>query len=853
MIIIQYQHLNWCFFIHNLGGEKIIMKKLKWLLLFLFALILMPSMKVNAQTYMESFNEYYKWIPNTYINKTKNGETKYQQLTMITRKSDNQYVYCIEPGQLLNGNTTYTGTDENQLAVVNMTQAQWKRVKLLAYYGYGYGNHTDIKWYSVTQFMIWKTVPNGYDIYWTSTLNGTRIDKYTSEIAEMETLVANHSKTPNFNTSSLDMVIGNTTSLNDANGVLGEYQIVSQNGVTATKSGNTLNVTATSVGDGSLTLQKFDTRFNHPTIVYPSPTSQDLLQVGSYDPLVMGINIKVTGGKVTVNKVDSDTGTAVAQGDATLKGATYGVFKEDGTQIATIKTDEKGYVQSDYLPAIGKMYLKELTASNGYELDDAKYDFEVTTDNLYPTVQVQEKVIKRDVTFFKEYASDKTGIMTGEANVKFSVTLKSTGKVYTEVTTNDKGYITTTLPYGTYTIHQETATTNYSKVEDFEIVVNKDSDSPIYRVISNAEIQAKLKVIKVDKDTGEVINRSGIIFKIKNTDTGEYVCQTVTYPKATTLCEFKTDDNGVLITPNLLHSGHYQLEEVDQKIDGYVWNKESQLFEIGENSKLITDNIYGILFEVKFDNKEVKGQVDITKTGEKITYTDNSYSYDTIKLDGVKFGLYASEDIYSANGVLEFKKGSLVTTITTDENGTATIKDLYLGKYYLVEMESSHDNVIDSTKHAIDLKYKDQYTATIETSLDLKNHLAKGTLEFTKTDFSTSKTLPNTLIEIYTSNDRLVYSGRTDENGKIVITDLPVGKYYILEKEAPTGYNLNDSKMEFEIKIDGEIVKSTLKDELIVKAPNTEKVEFPVVDSIALIIGLLGLGVIIYAKKHHKK
>jgi hypothetical protein len=583
------------------------MKKLKWLLLFLFALILMPSTEVKAQTYRESFNEYYKWIPNTYINKTKNGETKYQQLTMIVRKSDNQYVYCIEPGQLINSNTVYNGTDENQASAVNLTQDQWRRVRLLAYYGYGYGNHTDIKWYSITQYMIWKTVPNGYDIYWTATLNGTRIDRYTSEIAEMESLVANHYKAPNFNTSTLDMVIGNTASLNDANGVLDEYQIVGQNGVTATKSGNTLNVTATSVGDGSLTLRKVDTRFSHPTIVYPSPTSQDLLQVGAYDPLQVGINIKVTGGKVTVNKVDSDTGTAVAQGDATLQGATYGVFKEDGTQIATIKTDDKGYVQSDYLPAMGKLYLKELTASNGYELDDTKYDFEVTTDNLYPAVQVNEKVIKRDVTFFKEYASDKTGIMTGEANVKFSITLKSTGKVYTEVTTNEKGYITTTLPYGTYTIHQETAPTNYSKVEDFEIVVNKDSDSPIYRVISNAEIQAKLKVIKVDKDTGEVINRSGITFKIKNTDTGEYVCQTVTYPKATTLCEFKTDDNGVLITPNLLHSGHYQLEEVDQKIDGYVWNKESQPFEIGENSKLLTDNTYGILFEVKFDNKEVKG------------------------------------------------------------------------------------------------------------------------------------------------------------------------------------------------------------------------------------------------------
>ena len=135
----------------------------------------------------------------------------------------------------------------------------------------------------------------------------------------------------------------------------------------------------------------------------------------------------------------------------------------------------------------------------------------------------------------------------------------------------------------------------------------------------------------------------------------------------------------------------------------------------------------------------------------------------------------------------------------------------------------------------------------------MKDEKITGTLEFTKTDFSESVTLPNTTIEIYNYKDELVYTGTTDENGKIVIEKIPYGKYYILEKEAPKGYTLNTEKMPFEIKEDGEIVKCSMKDEKIIEVPNTEKNEFPTAEVGSILLCLLGIGVFIYGKFRNKK
>ena len=650
------------------------------------------------------------------------------------------------------------------------------------------------------------------------------------------------------------------------------------------------------------------------------------MRVGSYDPVYSKLTLKVYGGTVTLEKEDVETKTNEAQGEATLGGAVYGIYKEDGTKVGTVTTNEKGTNKSDYLPSLGIYYLLEEKASTGYTLDSTKYYFEITEDNLNPTVKVYEQVIRRDFEITKVYASDETKIMTPEVNVKFGVYDKN-DKLVGEYTTDEQGNFEFNLPYGTYTVKQLTTTSGHEKIKDFTIEV-KEVGGVIKKVISNAEITAKLRVVKIDSVTKEVIKRAGIKFKIIDTKTNEQVCQTTTYPKKT-ICEFETDENGEFITAYPLQTGTYKLEEIDQAIDGYLWNKESLEFTIDENSKLREDSDYGIIFDTQFSNTPVKGEVKIEKVGEVAELIEGEgYTYVKRNLSGIKFGLYQDE--------------KLIKDGTTDKDGYLTFSNLDLGNYCIKEISTKEGYVLNTSEKCFELKYKDQYTPVItyETTIEnklkttkyeftktdystdealpnttmeiytinnelvysgktdnegkividrlpigkyyilekeapegylvndekmyfevkgeeiikstMKDEKITGTLEFTKTDFSESVTLPNTTIEIYNDNDELVYTGTTDENGKIVIEELEYGKYYILEKNAPEGYNLNTDKMYFEIKEDGQIVKCTMKDEKIIEVPNTELNDLHIKEIGSIMLCVAGIGVIIYAKKKRK-
>lgn len=174
-------------------------------------------------------------------------------------------------------------------------------------------------------------------------------------------------------------------------------------------------------------------------------------------------------------------------------------------------------------------------------------------------------------------------------------------------------------------------------VEDFEVVVNEYSEDPIYKLLANAEIEARLKVIKIDAETGNVIPAAGIKFKIYDVENNEYICQTTDK----TQCVFETNEEGVLLTPLPIKSGTYRLEEQDQKLDGYLWNEEALTFTIGEDSELIDDKEFGAILEVEFENHQVKGQIEIEKTGEKLVIEDDSYHYEKLnwKVQSLNFVL----------------------------------------------------------------------------------------------------------------------------------------------------------------------------------------------------------------------
>ena len=825
--------------------KKIKNKIINGLMLLLIGISCVPT--VNASTYNETFNDKSQWISGDYILKVKGSTRKYQQMTVITRNSDGSFVYCIEPGTPVSDGAVYPGQDFDQSYVGQMTQEQWRRITLLAYYGYGYGNHTDIHWYTVTQYLIWQTVPHGYDIYFTDSLNGNRITKYTNEINELNRLVEEHNISPNITNDTIDMVIGDTVELTDSNNVLNKFEVVDTDNVSASISGNTLSITANDVGDGSVTISKRDKNYSHPAIIYYHPTSQDLMMRGAYDPIDVNLKIEIVGGKVSVKKVDMDTGLGIAQGDATLDGAVYGIYDLEGNRVGEVISKGGEYVTSDYLPSLGTFFLKEEKSSTGYELNETKYFFNITKDDLYPEVDVTEKVIERDLKIFKVYASDETGFLTGEPNVTFDIYLKSTGEKVTSITTDENGYATATLPYGTYTVRQVSSTEDHEMVEDFEIVVNEYSEDPIYKLLANAEITARLKVIKIDSETGNTIPVAGIKFKIFDVENNEYVCQVTDKEQ----CVFETNDEGILLTPLPLESGTYRLEEQDQKLDGYLWNEEALTFAIGDDSTLINDNVFGAIVEVEFENTQVKGKVEINKTGEELIIEDDSYHYEKIKLEGAEFELRANEDII-VGGKTYYKKGELVTILVTDKDGYASIDNLPLGKYTLKEIKSANNNVLDPNTYEFELVYEDQYTEVVYKTFTLDNKYPKGELEFTKTDLVTGDPLPDTKIEIFTEDGVKVFEGRTDENGKIIITDLPVGKYFILESDAPDGYILNEEKLWFSITENGEIVKADMTNEKIVEVPNTLQEKDILIEIISATLLLSGIGIIIYAKKKSK-
>lgn len=818
--------------------------KYKFALMFVVSafFMLLGCVNVSAATLVEGP------IDDVYYTR-RGGGKPYMSAQYHTYTMDGKTVYCIEPG------IDITVHDYNgQIGWTNSPYSDEinQKIQLYGYYGYDYPGHNTLRYRMAAQALIWEETGGQIIEFWTERYGYGNFINIDYEKNEIKKLVSTHYNQPKFTETTKTGIINETITFTDTTGYLSDYAVHQSNGANVSINGNNLLVTPTKIGETTVILKK-RMYTNNPTTIFVGTDlkSQKMGYFGIDDPLYVAVKVNALGGKVSLEKLDSKTLSYKPLGDASLKGAIYGIYDEYNSRIGEITTTGNGIVTSDYLPKLGKFYLLEEKSSLGYKLDSTKYYFEITENNLKPKIVVHEQVIEKEFELYKTFSDGgKSMILKAEPNITFEFYLESSMKLYENATTDATGRLLVKLPYGTYIVKQKNTTYNHEKLDDFKIVINEASAEKITKVATNAEITAKLKLVKVDSKSNKVLVRDGIKFKIKNLDTGEYVCQNITYPNQEKICIFETK-NGVFITPYVLTTGNYQIEELEeQTIDGYVWNKEPLKFSIGEDSKYIYDKDFGVMLEIKFSNKQVKGEIEINKKGEELIIENGTFRYEEIKLDGVHYDLIANGDIYSQDRTLIYKDKEIVKSFIT-KDGYYKLTDLYLGKYCLVETKTVGNHVLNKKPYCFEIKYKDQYTDIVSLVINLKNYLGKGDFELTKVDLSTGNPIEGALIEIFTENDELIYSGRTDKYGKIYVKGLESGrKYKFKESEAPESYILNDKIHEFEIKENGEIVKDTLSNKkIVIDVPNTSANDY----KILIPVSLCGLGIILILLSKDKR
>ena len=528
---------------------------------------------------------------------------------------------------------------------------------------------------------------------------------------------------------------------------------------------------------------------------------------------------------VTVAKTDVETG--MPQGDASLAGAVYGIYKGEEL-IDTYTTDENGQFTTKYYVCGNDWSIREISPSEGYLLDGTIHHVGAEAE-LY-TVEynsakndVNEQVIKGNIAIIKHTDNGETQIETPETGAVFEVYLKSAGSYEaakeTErdiLTCDENGFAQTKdMPYGIYTVEQTSGWEGRELMKPFDVFINKDGNTYRY-LINNANFESYIKVVKKDAETGNTIPYAGVGFQIYDPN-GELVTMTFTYPEVTTIDTFYTTADGDLITPQTLEYGTgYSLVEV-QAPYGYVLNSEPVYFDVVQENSEEESGI--TVIEVVRSNTAQKGTITIGKSGEvfsTVSGTKGLYQpiFSVAGLEGAVYEVTAAEDIYTLDGTLRASKGEVVDTVTTGADGTAKSKELYLGKYEVKEATAPFGMVLNNEVHAVELVYAGQEIAVTETSTDFYNERQRVEIDLVKsleTDESygvgTNGEIRDVSFGLYTAEgltaadgteipaDSLLEVLSLDGNGhgKSVI-DLPLGSYYVQEISTNAAYLTSDTK-----------------------------------------------------------
>ena len=697
------------------------------------------------------------------------------------------------------------------------------------------------------KFQIDNLMPGVY------TVTEQSIDKYVPQEVLRVTVVAGQVATVNFNNvlkrgnlqvikSSEDNLVEGVkfhlygTSL--AGIAVDEYAVTDKNGVATFKD-------VLISGSTPYTLEEVDTAIRYVVpekqtapIQWKEVTNRDFTNI-------------LKKFSVTVTKSDREEGTA--QGDAKLSGAVYGIYKGD-TLVDKYVTDSDGQFTTKEYVCDSDWTIREITPSEGYLLDKTIHKVGAepklfTIEHNLVANDVTEQVMKGNIAIIKHTDDGETKIETPENGAEFEVYLKSSGSFEKAdkderdtIVCDENGFAQTkNMPYGVYTVHQTKGWEGRELMKDFDVFISQDGQTYRY-LINNANFESYIKVVKKDAETGKTIPYAGAGFQIYDPD-GNKVSMTFTYPTPTTIDTFYTDADGQLVTPEKLDYGKgYSLVEV-QAPYGYVLDSTPVSFDVTEENSTQEGGI--TLIKVDKPNMAQKGTISVEKTGEVFFGVNVSGEEDedviyqpVYKVKGLAGAVYeitADEDVITPDGTLRYHKGDVVDTVTTDEDGTAKSKELYLGKYTVVETKAPTGMVINKEKHSVELTYAGQDVAVTETATSFVNERQKVKISLEKIleqdeTFGIGKNdeIKNISFGLYAKEDVVSSSGTVipadglieiitlDENGAATAnTDLPFGSYYVKEIATDEHYILSDTQYPFTFEYAGQ---------------NTETVEIKVND-----------------------
>lgn len=544
--------------------------------------------------------------------------------------------------------------------------------------------------------------------------------------------------------------------------------------------------------------------------------------------------------KVEFTKTDSEK--IKPQGDATLAGAVYGIYKGE-TLIDTYTTDAYGKFTTKYYICGDDWTFREISPSPGYLLDETVYRVDAeaelyTVEYNITSVTTIEDVIKGSIAIIKHTDNGSTQIERPEVGAEFEVYLKSAGSYMWAdederdiLVCDEYGYDQSKLlPSGVYTVHQTKGWDGRELMPDFDVFISENGK--VYRfLINNSYLESYLKIVKTVADSKKPVLYAGAGFQIYDPN-GELVSMQVTYPTPMVIDTFYTNSEGYLVTPEKLEYGKgYKLVEV-QAPYGCILDSTPIEFDITEETAVFEDAL--AIVTVERPNELQMGTIEINKSGavfSSVSQSGDVYTpiFENAALANTVFEIYAAENIVTPDGVLRLKKGRLADTVTTDENGRAVSKKLYLGKYIVKEKQSIFSFILNKNEYLVELKYQGQNVEVTSTAVFIYNDRQRVSVSLEKAlekdklfALGMNDEIKSVRFGLFSNEDiaaadgsvipknSLISSAYCDENGMITFDcDLPIGfKWYVREMSVDEHYIISDTKYEFETEYQGQDTES---------------------------------------------